>query len=262
MSRPRRILVTRPAAQAATLCNRLRQIGIDPVAVPVIAVAPPVSFDALDDALLHLDRYDWILFTSANGVRAFFDRRHAIGDASPLPALLQWAAIGPATADAIAAQGIARVWMPSRYLSETVARELPSVQGERVLRVRAAAASDIPARGLRARGITVDEVVAYQTVEAPADAAAPLAQAFALGLDGVIFTSASTVRAFGRLVDAAGLRSESDSLTFVAIGPVTETALVAAGWPVHLVAEEHSVDGLIRLLQERSDSGAADIARR
>lgn len=255
MPRRLRILVTRPADQAVALTDRLRAIGVEPVAVPTVAILPPASFDAVDRALRNLDRYDWVLFTSPNGVRAFFGRYAVLGLVSTLPPSIRWAAIGPGTADAMTARGISPVWMPSRYLGEVVADELPAHPGQWILRVRADIASSLPAQRLRARGMVVDEVVAYQTQEAPEGSREVFAHAWAAGIDGVVFTSASTVRGFARL--AAGLLQGPWDLLVIAIGPVTAKAVEAAGWPVHLVASEHSIDGIVRLLKERSDSGAA-----
>lgn len=257
-----RILVTRPAGQARALCDRLRVIGVEPVAVPTVAILPPASFDALDDVLRRLGSYHWVLFTSTNGVRAFFDRRDVLGLRETIPGSIRWAAIGPATADALAAHSIAHVWLPSRYLSSAVADELPAAPGERLLRVRADLASPLPAERLRARGVVVDEVVAYRAVEAPDGAGDQLVWAWSGGLDGVIFTSASTVRGFARLAEHAGLAQEAAALLHIAIGPVTAAAAEEMGWTVHLVAEEHSIDGIVQVLQERSDSSAAGITRR
>lgn len=256
-----RILVTRPADQVAALSDGLRAIGMEPVVVPTVAILPPGSFDALDEALRSLERYDWILFTSTNGVGAFFDRAALLGIDPVSTTSLQWAGIGPATADAITAHGIPTVWMPSRYLSEAVADELPAHAGQRLLRIRADVASSLPAERLRARGVVVDEVVAYCTQEAPPGATELLAQAWADGIDGVIFTSASTVRGFARMAAGASLGQGLDDLMIIAIGPVTAKAVEAMGWPVHLVASEHSVDGVVQVLKERGDSGAAGDAR-
>ncbi len=254
-----RILVTRPADQAWGLCDRLRAIGIEAIAVPTVAILPPPSFDALDDALRDLEEYDWVIFTSVNGVESFFGRRKAIGLGQVVAAKPRWAAIGPATASAISAHGISSVWVPTRYLSEAVAEELPDVAGRRILRVRADLASPLLSERLRARGALLDEVIAYRTVEAPPGAVDVLREAFATGIDGVIFTSASTVRGFARLVGATGLGQLLPDLRFIAIGPVTAQAIEAMGWRAHMIAEEHSTDGLVRLLQERREDNAPGV---
>ena len=254
-----RILVTRPAEQAQTLTARLASIGVEPVALPTVAILPPASFEALDAALLHLAQYDWVVFTSRNGVQAFFERRRALGISDPLPISLQWAAIGPGTAEALVAYDVTSAWMPSRSLSEAVGDELPARPGERVLRVRAQMASPAPAERLRARGMPVEEVVAYRAQEAPEEAREPLRQAWARGLDGVIFTSASTVRGLLRLAEAVGLQEQLRTLVAIAIGPVTAREITAAGWTNTWIADEYSLDGIMQFFAERGDISAAAV---
>lgn len=254
-----RILVTRPAGQAQALTERLTAIGVEPVPVPTVAILPPASFETLDAALLHLARYDWVVFTSRNGVQAFFERHRALGIFNPLPISLRWAAIGPGTAEALATYGVTSAWMPSRYLSEAVGDELPARTGERVLRVRADVASSAPAERLRARGVMVDEVVAYRTQEAPQEAREPLRQAWARGLDGVIFTSASTVRGLVRLAEDVGLTEQLRTLFAIGIGPVTAREINAAGWTTCWIAEDHSLDGIMQFFRERGESSAAAV---
>lgn len=254
-----RVLVTRPAEQAQTLTRRLTAIGVEPVPVPAVAILPPASFHALDDALRHLESYHWVLFTSTNGVRAFFDRLDVLGSKKTIPRSIRWAAIGPATAEALAAHGIARAWLPSRYLSEVVGDELPTAPGERLLRVRAEVASPAPAEGLRARGAMVDEVVAYRTQEAPEEAREPLRQAWERGLDAVIFTSASTVRGLLRLGEDVGLKEQLRTLLAIGIGPVTAREITAAGWTNYWIADNHSLDGIMQFFTERGEISAAAV---
>ncbi len=245
----RRVIVTRPREHAERLAARLRAIDLEPVIVPAVAFAPPATYAPLDDAVRHLDRYAWTLFTSRTGVRVFFERM--AGGRRALPAHVRWAAVGPGTAEALRGRGIREVWIPSRFLSEAAGAELPAQRGDRVLRIRAEDASPLPAERLRGRGVEVDEVVAYRIVLGPPESVPLLRQAFAGGIDGVIFTSASTARGFARLIQAAALEREIGRLTFIAIGPVTAEAIRALGWPVHLVASEHSVDGLAGLFGRR-----------
>lgn len=255
----RRVIVTRPREHAERLAARLRAIKMEPVLVPAVAFAPPATYAPLDGAISHLDRYAWTLFTSRTGARVFFERVSAWSGA--LPEHLRWAAVGPGTAEALRARGIREVWTPTRYLSEAAGAELPAQRGDRVLRIRAEEASPQPAERLRERGVEVDEVVAYRTVEGPPESVPLLRQAISGGADGVIFTSASTVGGFARLIQAAALEHEIGRLTFIAIGPVTAKAIRALGWQVHLVAVEHSVDGIAALLG-RGKRDASGLARK
>ncbi len=258
MRRPR-VLIIRPAGQADLLATRLQNIGMEPVVVPAVAVLPPASWHGVDAALARLGQYAWILFTSANGVRMFFDRGRTRGGVAGSPTL-RWAAIGPGTAAALQGAGITGSWLPSRYLGESVGDELPASRGQRVLRVRGETASPAATTRLRARGISVDEVVGYRIVEAPPDSEALLRQAWTRGIDAIVFTSASTVRGFAHLAERAGIADDVSSVTTFAIGPVTAEAMNALGWEVHGVALQHSVDGLVSLIEERRASIAADHA--
>jgi len=251
---PRRYIVTRPAARAPALSRALRAAGIDPVEVPAVTIAPPESWGPLDGALRVVQEYDWLLLTSASGVDVLFGRA---GPDFAWPRTLRWAAIGPGTAGALGARGISEVWIPSRFLGEAVAGEMPATRGQRVLRVRAGGASEIPSEGLRARGVEVSDVIAYRTLGAPAASRGALVEAWAGGVEGVIFTSASTVRGFCDLLVETGLRDEVEAVRLVAIGPVTASALRAEGLTPFAVASEHSVRGIVEALTERSDEHAA-----
>lgn len=258
MRRHPRFLVTRPQGQSQDLCDRLRAIGIEPVEVPAISIEPPVSYDDLDRAIRELGRYDWGLVTSQNAVAAMLERAARLGVTLLLPRL-QWAAIGPGTAEALRRHGVNNVWMPSRFLSEAAGSELPAVAGDRVLRIRAEVASDDPATLLRARGIEVTEVVAYRTVEAPSSSRPLLRDALNAGIEGVVFTSASTVRGLIRLAQTIERSDDIGRLFIVAIGPVTAAELEAMGLLAAVVANDHSIDGIVNVLRERGMSHA-DIA--
>lgn len=241
----RRYVVTRPAEHAGMLSEALRAAGFEPVEVPAVTVEPPASWELLDRALRAIHEYDWLLLTSRSGVDALFGRA---GPRFAWPAGLRWAAIGSGTAGALRRRGITKVWIPSRFLGEAVAQEMPAARGERVLRVRAEQASETPSEGLRARGVEVTDVVAYHTKPAPPSSLEALRAALAGGVEGVIFTSASTVRGFLALTEAAGAVPQVRALRLVAIGPVTAAALDECGLPPAAVAEEHSVRGIVAAL--------------
>ena len=254
--RPYRVLITRPEGHNGGLAARLREIGVEPVEVPAVRIEPPASFEDLDRAIAALDGFDWILLTSQNAAAALFGRLSVAASGRPMPRRLQWAAIGSGTADALRARGIRDVWTPSRYLSEAVAEELPARAGERVLRVRAEIASEIPARDLRLRGVKVSEVTASRTVEAPPASREPLARALREGVDAAIFTSASTVRGLIRLAEEVGQAEALSTLLIVAIGPVTARALLDAGLRAGVVAPVHTIEGIVNVLRERRTTRA------
>jgi uroporphyrinogen III methyltransferase / synthase len=239
----KRILVTRPRAQADSLCERLATLGAQPILFPTIEIAPPEDYGPLDQALASLAEYDWVILTSVNGVAAFWSRLQAVGAA--LPPSVRLAAIGPATAQALEEQGVRAEFVPDEYIAESIVAGLGDVQGQRVLLPRADIARRALGDDLAARGAIVTEVVAYRTLPAAPDPAG-LAE-LRRGVDVIIFTSSSTVRNFVALVGSA-----SHSLTAVVacIGPITAATAHDAGLPVNVVAQEYTTEGVVAALAE------------
>lgn len=252
--RGRRILVTRPRAQSRDLCERLRRLGARAVVVPTIGIVPPAPGGPLDRALRNVQRYDWVILTSINGARACLGRARALHiDLQAAP--VRWAAIGPATAAALRTAGIGVDMIPSRYLTASIADELPDVAGRRVLLARTDAAPPALAAALRARGATVDEVDAYGTVLAPRPLPPQVERLInARAIDTVLFTSASTVQGLVRLLKDRG---PLQAMTIACIGPVCAAAAVQAGLLPQIVAEEHTTDGLIKALLAAPWRGAS-----
>lgn len=236
-----RVLVTRPRHQAGTLVERLRRLGADPVELSMIEIAPLEDYSQLDVALARLDQYDRIIFTSANGVAAVFDR-HALGvRASRAHSII---AIGPATAAALAQRGINATWFPSEYVAEAIVREIGDVAGQRILLPRADIARQALAAGLRARGAIVDAIAAYRTVPAPGSAEA-LDRILERGVDVVTFLSSSTVRHFASLAD----RGRLDGVLIACIGPITAATAGELGFHADIVAREYTADGLVEAIR-------------
>jgi uroporphyrinogen-III synthase len=246
----RRIAVTRAAGQAAELLGLLRSRGAEALACPTIAVEPPESFAALDAAVRALDRYDWAVFTSANAVTAFAERAAAAGVA--VRRVLRLAAVGRATARALAARVRAPDFVPTTALAGALAAEINDVSGRRVLFPRGDLASDTLARGLRARGAIVEEVVAYRTVAG--DGSAELARLVRTGgVDAILFMSASSVRGLRDAVRELGPPETPPWLApypvVVCIGPETARAAREAGVDVSAVAFEKTAEGIVDALE-------------
>ncbi|HYH92689.1 MAG TPA: hydroxymethylbilane synthase [Candidatus Saccharimonadales bacterium] len=232
----RRVLVTRPEDQAAELGSALRDVGLEPVDVPAIAVRFEPADGELDRVAGALERYRWIVVTSANGAEAILAAAQRVRTELGSP---RWAAIAPATAAVLEREGIAVDFRPSRALGRVLAAELPVEPGDAVLVVRGALAGDGVATVLRARGAAVDDVVAYRTRIGPTTSRPLLRRALGHGpVDAVILTSASTVRGLASLGDAEGI--DVRSIPAVCIGPATHGAAVDAGFRV--VAESASQD--------------------
>lgn len=249
-----RVLVTRPEGEEGPLVERLRQLGAVPLVLPTIAVLPPEDWGPVDRAVYRLEGYHWVVFTSANGVRMFLGRVQALrGGLEPLrsPAL---AAVGPATARALEDYGLKARFVPSSYLTEAVAREMPQVEGRRLLLPRADIASPHLARMLEGRGAEVEQVAAYSTRPAhhPPERVRGL---LAGGVDIVTFTSASAVRSLVGLAERAGVDLARLGARVACIGPVTASAAQEAGLAPSIVASRHTLEGLVEaILQEVGDA--------
>lgn len=237
----RRILVTRPAGQAPELCDRLRERGFDPVAVPTVAIDRSSTASALDTMLDDLEGADWLVITSANGAEAVAERL-ATGDRS-LPPSLRVAAVGPATAAALADGGVPVHHVPERYLTVAIAEGLGAVDGRRIILARADAATAGLREALVGAGARVEEVVAYRTIEGPADSRDELHVTLHGELAGMTFTSSSTVRGLLRLASPTD-RPRARAIPAFCIGPVTAATARRMGFDVEVTATEHTAAGL------------------
>lgn len=245
----KRVVVTRAAAQAAPLMEKLRAVGAIPFAAPAIEVLPPDDPTPLHDALFALTEFDWLVCTSTNAVRALLAARDDVGVS--FPATLRLAAVGNATARALDDAGVAIHFQPSTAVAEALARELPVEHGARVLWPHGNLAAPELAEALVARGAFVTTVLAYRTV----------ADVGLLGIvdalrdrrvDAITFTSASTVRHVVEGLAAAGVRLDklpSDARPLVVcIGPVSAAAARECGLTVDGIADPSDDDGLVAAL--------------
>lgn len=242
----KRILVTRPREEVGRLADGLRALGADPWEFPLIEILPPQDWSPLDSALGRLGSFGWVIFTSANGVRFFFARRQELGLNSPLPVSLRWGAIGPATARALAENGIRVDFVPTRYIAEAIVEEIGEIRGQRILLPRAEGARPVLAEGLRAQEAEVEEVPAYRTL--PKADISPLIHAIKEGrMDMITLTSPSAVRSLVERLGSEPAKALGE-IAIVCIGPITAQAAQELGINVDLVAEEHTVEGLLKAL--------------
>jgi uroporphyrinogen III methyltransferase/synthase len=246
----RRVLLTRTPEQASGLARALEEAGAEPVQVPTIRVAPAPPGPELEAALAGLPEYDWIVFTSANAVRAL---SALMGGAGPPPHALPARAlcVGPATSAAAAQAGFAVAALPApvgdaEALLAALRRGVP-VAGSRVLWPRGAAAGPALALGLREAGAWVDDVVVYRTEAAAFDAPA-LAAALAEGsLHALTFASPSAARSFAAGMGRDGMAA-ARRVVVAAIGQVTASALVELGLSADAVAESPEPAALVTAL--------------
>jgi uroporphyrinogen III methyltransferase/synthase len=233
----RSVAVTRARAQASTLARRLEQLGARVVQAPVINVTP-LPGPPLDPA-----PYDLVCLSSPNAVAALFERLAAGGRDARALAGARIAAIGPGTARALAAHGIAADVIPEQFVAESLVQALAELPVERALVARAREARDVLPDALRARGAAVEVLDLYETLAEPLGESALAA---ARGADYITFTSSSTVRFF---VQAAGGEAGlSVGTRIVSIGPVTSATLREHGLEPHIEAERHDIDGMIAAL--------------
>jgi uroporphyrinogen III methyltransferase/synthase len=239
----RTVVVTRARAQASDLAATLRDLGAIVVELPAIRIESRIDTDEVRSAAAVIADYGLVCLTSPNGVNLLFDALAAAGQDARALAGASVAAIGPGTARALAAHGIAADVIPERFVAEALVEALVEVdvEGRKVLVARAAEARDVLPDALKVRGAQVDVVALYETVrEAPDEKAVEAAQA----ADYVTFTSSSTVK---NLTDALGDRFPA-AARIVSIGPVTSESIREAGLEVAIEAERHDVDGLLAAL--------------
>lgn len=238
----RRIVVTRAAEQSGGFAARLRALGAEAIELPTIEIRPAADPAPLEAAMARLEQYDWLIFTSANGVRFFVERLKA--PAKSLRARL--CAIGPATRRALEELGLKVDIMPREYVAESLVEAFAGqdLAGRRMLLPRAAAARDVVPLALAARGAVVDVVEAYRTA-VPEDAARRAREIFGtVKPDWIAFTSSSTAKNFLAAAGGAALTG----VRVASIGPVTSQTLRENGIAVDVEAEVFTTDGLIAAL--------------
>ncbi len=247
-----RVLVTRTREQASVLSARLRDLGAETVELPTIRIAPADDWAPLDGAIGELATFNWIIFTSINGVRFFWQRlAHAGLDARALCGV-QLAAIGPATAGALEARGLRPDYVPREYVAEAIAAGLSRICGQRVLLPRADIARPALADLLQEAGADIVEVTAYRTLR-PEMEARELRDLLD-GITAATFTSSSTVRNLAAMAKDAGLNVPRTlkSAVVACIGPVTAQTARELGLTVDVVAMEYTIDGLVKALVQHS----------
>ncbi|MDE3189027.1 MAG: uroporphyrinogen-III synthase [Acidobacteriota bacterium] len=241
----RRVLVTRAAKQAGKLSEGLRALGAIPVEVPVLEILPPEDFAPLDAALRQLNRYDWLILTSANAVRALVERasRAEISFKQSTPP--QVAAVGQATAAEAEKSGLKVALVPESYVAESLISALSSqIAGRKVLLARATVARDVIPEALSNAGAIVDVVDAYRNAM-PAAAPEQLRRALAEGIDAATFTSSSSATHLAEAAKQAGIAFPFADVPAISIGPITSQTLRELNCPPAAEANPYDIPGLI-----------------
>jgi len=248
----RRILVTRAREQAGALSEKIEALGGEPLEFPVIAIAEPEDYGPLDRAIMKLNTFNWVVFTSVNGVTAFFKRlRRYRKDIRELYSA-KLCAIGPKTREALENYGLIVEYVPGNYRSEGIAEGLRSRigKGDRVLLPRADIARKVLPEVLTRMGAHVTEVTAYRVKQGAGDGAAVREMLRQGEINMITFTSSSTARNFIKMLDTPDLIDLLDSVAVACIGPVTADTARKLGIKVDVVAGEYTTEGLVRAILE------------
>src|SRR4051812_9208863 len=244
----KRIVVTRTRVQAGALTEQLRALGADVIELPTIRIEPPTDLRAFAELVQDAHSYDWIVFTSPNGVNAFFDLFYKLYDDAREIGGVRIAAIGPATAQRIKDFHLKVDLQPEEFVAESLVREFRKagdVENLRILIARAEKARDLLPRELTALGAIVDEGFAYRTVPETRDQRGARRRLLEEGADLITFTSSSTVENFLAL----GLPWPTN-MQVASIGPVTSKTARDRGLEVAIEARRHDIPGLVDAIRK------------
>ncbi|ELK44080.1 uroporphyrinogen-III synthase [Brevibacillus agri BAB-2500] len=247
----KRIMVTRAKSQVQELVDKIERLGGGAYAFPLLKMIPPADKTKLDEAISELPSYDWVIFTSVNGVRFFLERMEQVGVGFAAFAG-KIAAVGPKTAQALTKHGLSVAVIPSDYVAEGLLASLHEQlqPGQRVLLPRADIARKALPAELKELGLAVTEVDAYQTV-IDGSRAPEVAQQLQEGrIDVILFTSSSTVTHFIQAMAPFASPGWLDQVRIACIGPITAETARKNGLAVDVVASEYTVDGLLEALLE------------
>jgi len=244
-----RILVPRPVTQAAGVVSRLIALGAQPILAPTIEILPPDDWQEVDSVQSRLHEFDWIVFTSVNGVKFFLDRLWETGGDVRRLAHAKLAAIGDGTAEALADFTLRADLVPDSFRAEALADALkPHVAGKRVLWPRANRGRDVLPTELRAAGAQLDEVVVYRNVDVERLDPQVIAAIEAGNVDWICLSSPSIARNFYRLLSQAARDQLGRSVRIASISPVTSAAVRELGMPVDAEATIYTWDGILEAM--------------
>ncbi|MBI4208420.1 MAG: uroporphyrinogen-III C-methyltransferase [Deltaproteobacteria bacterium] len=247
----KRILVTRAREQASEFVDRLKNLGAESIEIPAVDIQPPKSWKKFDSIVKETTNYDWVIFTSVNGVRAVADRLRKLGlEFSKLFRSASICAIGPRTAEEIELQGLKVKKIPSEYRAESILEAFGSLdlKGKSFLIPRSEIARDLLPRELQKRGAKVDVVDVYRTVPSRIDSRDLQGRLKNGEIDVLTFTSSSTVHSLARHFGRKGLKNWTDGAVVACIGPITEKTARSYGLRSEIVAKKYTIGGLTQAI--------------
>jgi uroporphyrinogen III methyltransferase/synthase len=254
-SRPllgRSIVVTRSREQSSDLVKRLSDLGAECLECPTISVVPPDDLTPLDTAIDNLSTYDWLMFTSVNGVSFFFNRLFEKNKDVRDLNHVRTAVIGPATAKRLFGFGLNSDIVPESYRAESVIQAFSNedIIGKKILLPRAKEARQVLPLALTKMGAIVDDVTAYCNQAVKDDADMVLKRLKERTIDMITFTSSSTVKNFHALLPSEGSNNLIQGVAIASIGPITADTARKLGFDVHIVAESYTIAGLCEAIQK------------
>jgi len=246
----KRIVVTRAREQASDLVQALSGLGARCLEYPTIRIVPPDDFEPLDTAIEHLSNYDWLVFTSVNGVAAFFERLFRQGKDVRVLGHVKTAVIGPATQKKLLEFGLKSDIVPESYRAESVIEAFSKevLSGKTVLLPRAREARSILPEELRKMGAKVNDIAVYRTEAAGEGAETILGLLGEKGVDIITFTSSSTVKHFKALLPEDRFAALMEGVQVASIGPITSDTARTLGFTVDITATTFTIPGLVEAI--------------
>jgi uroporphyrinogen III methyltransferase/synthase len=248
----KKILITRTREQSGDFATQLKKLGAEVIEFPTIEIVPPIRWKELEQAIDQLTSYDWILFTSANGVNFFWQRLREKGKSPHLPSSLKVCAIGPATANQLKEKGVSVHYIPKEFIAESILEGFKKmrIEGKRILLARAKKARDILPKGLRKMGAEVDVVEVYRTVRPKGGSKKMKKLLTEEKIDVITFTSSSTVNHFAGLLKNEDPKKLLKGIAIACIGPVTARTAKEWGLKVRIQPKQYTIPALTRAIAE------------
>ncbi len=245
------VVITRSRSQASELASRLREKGACCVEFPTIEIEPIEGNIELHNEIEKISSYDWIIFTSVNGVDLFFKDLFSLGKDSRALYKVKICAIGPATEKRVRHFSINPDLVPKKYIAESIVESLRQmgIEGKDILIPRAKEARDVLPIELEKSGARVKVVPVYKTVIGDGDPQGVIEKIKARGIDYISFTSSSTVKNFFSLVSKEILLEYGDEVRFACIGPITAKTLKKFGFEPHIIPNEYTIPALVKAIE-------------
>ena len=245
-----KIGITRPTGQAEPQIQRAFELGAQPVLLPAIKIEPIEDWSEVDATLQRLNKFDWLVFTSVNGVQAFFDRLWETGGDARQIFGMKIATIGTSTAEALAKYHLRADLVPDEFRAEALAKVMaPHVAGQNVLWARASRGREVLPQELTKAGATVTELVVYQNLDAESFSDVALTALEDSQLDWIGLSSPSIARRIADLLPNSARDQLGKTLRIASISPVTSAAAKETGLPIHAEATTYTWDGIFEAIE-------------